>query len=123
MLTDVAAFLKGQPKPVHHHKFFLRKPHLPPLPDLSHVSHIINLPNYAEIRSRFNLLDAPLEAAPDPHGAYDRGQPPRPCPCHQDLWDKHQAGNPNRVTLSPIWRRALEKTFRVKLPDQLQLTC
>ncbi|MXZ92232.1 MAG: hypothetical protein F4W95_01350 [Chloroflexi bacterium] len=123
MLTAVAAFLNGQPKPVRYHKLYLREPNRPVLPDLAAISQILNLPNYAEIRRRFNLTGAPLAAEPDPHGWYDHGQPPRPCSCHRDLWDQHEAGDENHITLSPLWRRALEKTFRTRLPDQLQLTC
>ena len=122
MLTAVSSLLKGEPKLAHHHKLSLRKRDRPLLPDLAHVSQILNLPNYAEIRSRFRLFSVPLAAEPDPHGCYDRDEPPRPCSCHRHLWDRHNAGNPNRITLSPLWRRALEKTFRTRLPDQLQLT-
>ena len=123
MLTAVASFLKGQPKPVHYHKLSLRKPDRPLLPALRAARDILTLPNYAEIRSRFNLSGAPLAAEPDPHGWYAHGRPPRPCPCHADLWDRHTATAERRISLSPLWRRALEKTFRTKLPDQLQLTC
>ena len=123
MLYAVAAFLNGQPKPVHYHKLWLRKPDRPLLPDLRAARDILTLPNYAEIRTRFDLSRAPLATEPDPHGWYDLGQPPRPCPCHQDLWDRHNATAERRITLSPLWRRALEKTFRTKLPDQLQLSC
>ena len=123
MLADVAAFLAGKPKPVHYHKLWLRKPDRPILPELYAASDILNLPNYAEIRSRFDLFRAPLMAEPDPHGCYDQGYAPLPCSCHQRLWDRAKTKYPTKITLSPLWRRALEKTFRVKLPDQLQLTC
>lgn len=123
MLTAVAALLKGQPEPVRYHKLSLRKPNRPRLPDLVTAADILNLPNYQEIRSRFNLHGAPLAAEPDPHSWYDRGQPPRPCSCHRHLWDQHAASDEYRITLSPLWRRALEKTFRVNLPPQLQLSC
>ena len=123
MLSALAAFLNGTPKPVRYHKLYLRKPDRPILPDLTHVRHIITLPNYDEIRNKFNLVGAPVAAEPDPHGAYLRGQPPQRCPCHRDLWNKHEAAAETRFTLSPLWKRALEKTFRTKLPDQLQLTC
>ena len=121
-LTAVAAFVNGQPKPVHYHKLWLRKPDHPRLPNLSAARDILTLPNYAEIRQRFDLSRAPIAAEPDPHGWYAHGEPPRPCPCHQDLWDKYNATAVSRITLSPLWRRALEKTFRTKLPDQLQLS-
>ncbi len=123
MLTAVAAFINGQPKPVHYHKLWLRKPDRPLLPDLHSARDILTLPNYAEIRSRFNLFDAPLAAEPDPHGWYDLGSPPIRCPCHADLWDRHNSVSQSRITLSPLWRRALEKTFRTKRPDPLQLSC
>ena len=121
LLTDLSAFLKGQPKPVRYHKLFLRQPNRPLLPDLFFVRDIINLPNYDEIRSKFNLHSAPIAADPDPHGWYERGQSPMRCSCHQDLWEKAEARKATRITLSPLWQRALEKTFRAKLPDHLEL--
>ena len=123
MLTAVSAFLKGEPKPVRYHKLWLRKANFPVLPTLNHVRDIMTLPNYDEILSRFNLIGAPMAEEPDPHGSYHRGQPPRRCSCHRDLWNKYASGNANRFTLSPLWRHALEKTFRTKLPEQLQLAC
>ena len=123
MLAAVAALVAGNPKPVRYHKLWLRKANLPTLPELSHIRDVLDLPNYQEIIDRFNLIGAPMAAEPDPHGWYNRGQAPIPCPCHQALWDKHEAAVEHRIVLSPLWRRALEKTFRVKLPDPLTLSC
>ena len=80
---------------------------------------ILDLPNYSEIRRKFRLGGVGMDTDPDPHGFYSRGDQPRRCPCHADLWDQRR--NPNRITLSPPWRHALEKTFRVRLADPLVL--
>ena len=123
LISSVAALLAGQPKPVRPHKLWQRSLGRPALPTITHVRDILNLPDYAAILSRFNLFGAPVAAEPDPHGAYDRGQFPTPCSCHRELWDKHEAADPNRFTMSPLWRHALEKTYRQKLPTPLILAC
>ena len=121
LITDTRHVIAGRPKPVRHHKRFLRQPDHPADPDFTCIQDILRLPNFEEIRQQFRLFSAPLAAEPDPHGWYDRGDTPRRCQCHAHLWDKPQ--DPHRITLSPLWHRALEKTFRIRLPNHLQLTC
>ncbi len=121
LISHAAALIAGRPKKVVHHKLWLRKPDLPMAPDFTCIQDILSLPNYLEIRQKFRLHQAPLDTYPDPHGSYASGDTPRRCQCHADLWNKPR--DPNRITLSPPWRRALEKTFRIRLPNPLQLTC
>lgn len=120
LIKHAAALIAGRPKPVVHHKLWQRKPNLPVPPDFTRVQDIIRLPNFLDIQQRFGLHSVALAAAPDPHGCYPRGEIPRPCHCHAALWNKPQ--DPARITLSPPWRSALEKTFRIRLPNPLQLT-
>ena len=120
LIKDVNALISGNPPPVHYHKLELRKPDFPVLPQLTYVQQILALPNYSEIQQKFRLAGVGMDTDPDPHGFYPRGDQPRRCPCHAHLWDKPR--NPNRITLSPPWRHALEKTFRIKLPNPLILT-
>ncbi len=121
LIAAVTAFIEGQPKPVLHHKLWQRNPDLPPPPEFSHTGDIIRLPNFQEIQRRFNLQNEPIAAMPDPHGSYARGLTPRRCPCHAALWNQPRSSS--HIILSPLWQRALEKTFRVKLPDHLRLNC
>lgn len=121
LINDTGLLIAGRPKPVRHHKLWLRQLDLPPPPDFTSVQDILQLPNFEDIRHEFMLFSAPLAAEPDPHGSYDRGDAPRRCLCHAHLWDKPK--DPHRITLSPLWRRALEKTFRIRLPNPLHLTC
>ena len=121
LIKDVNAVIAGNPPPVHYHKFELRKPDFPVLPQLTYLQQILALPNFSEIQQKFRLADVGMDTDPDPHGFYQRGDQPRRCQCHADLWNRPE--NPNRITLSPPWRHALEKTFRIKLPENLQLTC
>ena len=121
LITHARHLIAGKPKPVQHHKLWLRKPDLPEAPDFTSVQDILQLPNFEEIRQKFRLFRAPLAAEPDPHGWYERGDIPRRCRCHAELWEKPQ--DPHRITLSPLWQRALEKTFRIKLPDAITLRC
>lgn len=121
LITDTRLLIAGRPKPVRHHKRFLRQPDHPADPNFTSVQDILHLPNFEEIRQEFRLFSAPLAAEPDPHGCYDRGDIPRRCQCHAHLWDKPQ--DPHRITLSPLWHRALEQTYRIRLPNPLQLTC
>ena len=121
LITHAQRLIAGDPKPVQHNKLWLRKPNLPVLPDLTCVQDIFHLPNYQAIRERFRLQRIALAADPDPHGFYERGDVPRRCPCHAELWNKPR--DPHRITLSPLWQRALQKTFRIRLPNQLQLSC
>ncbi len=121
LVTDANALIDGAPNPVVHHKRWLRKPDLPAPPDFTSVQDILTLPDFLDIRLKFKLHGVPLAADPDPHGFYARGQTPRRCQCHAELWNK--PGDPHRITLSPLWRRALEKTFNIRLPDPLRLAC
>jgi len=94
-----------------------RRPRPRPAPTC--VSEIIALPDYREIATAHNLEGAPLARRPDPHGFYGRGETPRPCPCHPvplSLPDD-SAG----IELSPLWRRALERTFRTRFPHIIPL--
>ena len=121
LINHAIRLIAGDPKPVRHHKLWLRQPDFPIAPDFTCIQDILSLPNYQEINRKFRLHSAPLAAEPDPHGHYAHGEAPRRCLCHADLWAKPQ--NPHRITLSPLWQRALEKTFRIKLPNLLQLAC
>ena len=77
------------------------------------------LPRLNEIVASHNLEGAPYARRPDPHGFYDRGQTPPPCPCHPLRLGKHNDGP--TVELSPLWQRALQKTFRVPFPDSIPI--
>ena len=121
MISDTTLLIEGVPRPVKHHKLALREPDLPPPPYFSHVRDILQLPNFLEIRNRYRLNSAAMDTEPDPHGMYARGQDPRRCTCHAHLWNRRK--NPNYIILSPLWRRALEKTFRMRLPPNLKLPC
>ncbi|MCY4415443.1 MAG: hypothetical protein OXE87_03915, partial [Chloroflexi bacterium] len=121
LITHALRLIAGDPKPVRHHKLWLRQPDFPIAPDFTCIQDILSLPNYKEITRKYRLHSAPLAAQPDPHGHYENGDAPRRCTCHAHLWAKPQ--NPHRITLSPLWQRALEKTFRIKLPNPLQLAC
>lgn len=119
LITDVNALIAGNPPLVHYHKLWLRKPDFPVLPQLIYVQQIFALPNFSEIRQKFRLAGIGMDTDPDPHGFYSRGDQPRRCPCHADLWDRPR--DEHRITLSPPWRHALEKTFRIRLPNPLIL--
>ncbi len=121
LINHAIRLIAGDPKPVRHHKLWLRQPDFPIAPDFTCIQDILSLPNYQEINRKFRLHSAPLAAQPDPHGHYAHGEAPRRCTCHADLWAKPQ--DPHRIILSPLWQRALEKTFRIKLPTPLQLAC
>lgn len=121
LITDTRLLIVGRPKPLRHHKLWLRQPDHPADPTFTCIQDILQLPNFEAIRQQFRLFSAPLAAEPDPHRCYDRGDIPRRCQCHAHLWDKPQ--DPHRITLSPLWRRALENTFRIRLPNHLQLNC
>ncbi len=121
LIKAVAALIAGNPKPVRHHKRWQRKPDFPDLPRLTHVRQIMSLPNYQDIQDKFHLRRIPMDTDPDPHGHYERGDLPRYCSCHADLWNRPR--DEHRITLSPPWRRALEKTLRVTLPNPFILAC
>ncbi len=118
-IIDCAAVIAGQPKPVQPHKRWLRDPDHRRPDSFETAQDILSLPNLDHIRRRFNLAHIPLAAQPDPHGWYRYGMTPRPCSCHRELWEFPR--DESSIILSPLWRRALEKTFWIKLPDPLQL--
>ena len=99
LITHALRLIAGDPKPVRHHKLWLRQPDFPIAPDFTSIQDILSLPNYNEITRKFRLHSAPLAAQPDPHGHYAQGDAPRRCLCHADLWAKPQ--DPHRITLSP----------------------
>ena len=81
------------------------------------IAEIVALPDYREIAEAHGLVNAPLARRPDPHGFYPRGLTPPPCDCHPANLDLRR--EPSAIELSPLWKRALERTFRVKLPDTI----
>ena len=81
------------------------------------IAEIIALPDYREIAAAHGLVNAPLARRPDPHGFYPRGLTPPPCGCHPENLDLRR--EPSAIEISPLWKRALERTFRVKLPDTI----
>ena len=94
-----------------------RPPQPPSRPAPQSVAEIIALPDYREIAAANNLVNAPLAKRPDPHGFYPRGLTPPPCSCHPVNLDlRHE---PSAIELSPLWKRALERTFRVPFPDTI----
>ena len=114
------AILAGQPQPIRHHQRRLRQPNRTLTPTFATVQDILNLPNYAQIQAQHHLTNTPLAARPDPHGWYEKGHTPPPCSCHPET-----RGLPNDepiLTLSPLWRQALNQTFRLNLPPTLKLT-
>ena len=121
LIKAAVAIIAGQPKRVHYHKRWQRDADLPVAPTLTHIRDITRLPNFLQIQNRFHLGHIALAAMPDPHNHYARGDTPRRCQCHPELWN--QPEDPNRITLAPPWREALEKTFRMKIPKDLQLAC
>ena len=118
-IVDCAAAIAGQPKPVLPHKRRLRDPGHRKPDAFETIRDIFSLPNLDNIKRRFKLSNVPLAASPDPHGWYPCGMTPRPCSCHWKLWDL--PGDDSIIILSPLWRRALEKTFWIKLPNPLSL--
>ena len=121
LIKAAAAIIDGHPKRVHYHKRWQRDADLPIAPTLTHIRDITRLPNFLQIQDRFRLGHIALAAMPDPHNHYSRGDTPRRCQCHPELWNRPE--DPNRITLAPPWREALEKTFRMKIPKDLQLAC
>lgn len=121
LIRHAVRILVGQPRPVKRHVSWRSRLQQPVPCRFTSVSDILCLPDFTLIQQRFRLERIPLAGEPDPHGWYERGTTPGRCRCHAELWDKPQ--NPNRITLSPPWRKALENTFRIKLPDPLTLAC
>jgi hypothetical protein len=94
-----------------------RPPRPPSRPVPRSLTEIIALPDYQEIAQAHNLAHSPLARLPDPHNFYARGLTPRPCSCHPA--DLTLRGDPSSIELSPLWKRALERTFHVKFPDTI----
>ena len=94
-----------------------RPPRPPSRPVPRSMAEIIALPDYQEIAQAHGLAQSPLVRLPDPHDFYARGLTPRPCPCHPS--DLTQRGDPSAIELSPLWQRALERSFHVKFPDTI----
>ncbi len=118
-LKAANAIIAGQPLPVRPTQRYLRKPHEITPPTFYSVRDITNLPNFLKIRSHFRLPNE-LAAKTDPHGHYEfLRQEPVPCYCHPK--PRKITTNSAFITLSPLWRRALEKTFHIKLPTPLPL--
>ncbi len=118
-LKAANAIIAGQPLPVRPTQRYLRKPHEITPPTFYSVRDITSLPNFLKIRSHFRLPNE-LAAKTDPHGHYEfLRQEPVPCYCHPK--PRKITTNSAFITLSPLWRRALEKTFHIKLPTPLPL--
>ena len=99
-----------------------RRPSPPPSRPLPQsMAEIMALPDYPEIAEAHGLSQSPLARLPDPHNFYARGLTPQPCPCHPA--DLSHRGDPATIELSPLWKRALEKTFHVKFPDTIPVRC
>ena len=122
LLNDVTAIIAGNPRPVRYAQRWLRG--LPPCPERVPVSAIVSvrdildLPNYQAIRTEWELEHVPLLRVPDPHGWYQRGAIPSPCPCHPETW-KSPTDIDKRFPLSPIWKRVLEHVLGIPVPDVL----
>ena len=98
-----------------------RRPPPPPRrPAPRSVSQIIALDDYREIARAHHLEGAPLAKRPDPHGFYDRGQEPPRCPCHPVKLPLRD--DSDTIELSPLWKRALERTFRTTFPDTIPIS-
>ena len=96
-----------------------RLPRPPSRPVPTSVAEIIAHPKYREIAEKHRLVEAPLARRPDPHGFYDRGQTPPPCPCHPQRLSLKDDGP--TIELSPLWQRALERAFHIKYPDAIPI--
>ncbi len=118
-LKAVNAIVAGEPLPIHQSRRSIRKPDEPILPYFASVQDITTLPNFLEIRQRYRLHNSSFAAKTDPHGWYQSGRDPQPCPCHPR--PRNASKNPDYIILSPLWRKALEETFHVRLPNPLHL--
>ena len=98
-----------------------RSPRPPSRPLPQSMAEIMALPDYPEIAQAHDLAQSPLARLPDPHDFYARGLTPRPCPCHPA--DLSRRGDPSTIELSPLWKRALEKTFHVPFPNTIPVRC
>ncbi len=122
LVNAAAAIIAGQPKTVRVPKRWLRG--LPPResqptpPTILSVQDILDLPNYRDIVAAYDLIGAPFAKRPDPHGMYEHGRTPRPCSCHPET-RAMPSQDETTITLSPLWRRALEHAFGIPIPQTL----
>lgn len=107
LIKAAVALIAGQPKPVRHHKRWQRDLYLPVAPDFTSVQDILRLPNFQDIRQRFGLHHIALSAMPDPHGWYARGDTPRRCQCHAELWNRRRTptASPSRPHGNTPWKK------------------
>ena len=94
-----------------------RPPRPPSRPVPRSLAEIMALPDYPKIAQAHGLAQSPLARLPDPHNFYARGLTPRPCSCHPAKLSLR--GDPSSIELSPLWKRALEKTFHITYPDTI----
>ena len=73
-----------------------------------------------EIARARRLDGAPLAKLPDAHGFYARGETSQKCPSHPEPLTLREDGD--SIELSPLWKRALERTFRVCFPNTIRVT-
>lgn len=111
MLRQIEGAIAGRPRVAPRRQ---RRPR----PQLNSIRDILALPDFKTIAAIHGLTRDPLAMRPDPHGMYSQGRTPIPCPCHPEPLDLCEEF-PQTVTLSPLWRKALEKTFRMKIPAAL----
>ena len=117
LIRAVERAVAGCPQPavIRRRDNFRHAP--PPRPLPTSMSEILALPDFAEIAAEHKLTGVPLRKLYDPHGAYERGFSPKPCWCHPEPLDVSvERGD---VPLSPLWQKALSKTFKRNFPDQL----
>ena len=113
LIRSIEGAIAGRPVTGRSHR--PPRPPSPPMP--RSMSEIMALPNFNEIARAYDLTGSPLARLPDHHNFYARGLTPGPCPCHPA--DLTQRGDPSSIELSPLWKRALERTFHVKFPDTI----
>ena len=113
LIRSVEAAIAGRPVTGRS-----RRPPRPPSRALPRsLAEIMALPDYQEIAQAHGLARSPLARLPDPHDFYARGLTPRPCACHPA--DLSRRGDPSTIELSPLWQRALERTFHIPFPDTI----
>lgn len=115
LVRAVERAVAGRPQPAVRRRYtaFISAPR--PVP--TSMSDILALPNFKDIAAAHGLTDAPLLKRPDPHGMYQRGLTPRPCPCHPEPLDLSEPTG--ALPLSPLWQKALAHTFRCNIPQTL----
>ena len=117
MVRSVERAVAGCPQPAVIRRRDAFPSAAPPSRMPASVSEIIALPDYARIAAAHGLTGVPLRKLPDPHGMYQRGRSPLPCFCHPEPLDLSlESGD---LPLSPLWQKALSKTFHCNVPTQL----